>query len=464
MPDFPYIGEPVGLVLSRLGLPLDTIIKIRRKIPTGVLRQLSLSQGGLQSMSAASTSGRVEMNQSTFRAEAMYSYRNRAESLWGTREEVDASQLSQPTGGIDQEVPRKRWVSDADASNLVGAANSEETKNGEPSRAKVTDTYTDIYPVTAAEPIQAGDVLFLSCAQTTMIDFQAITVSQKLKGLKFLDVSALDLPGHGTEFFEVVLSDHNQFVGRSPGLHNSEFASYYGCSVVAVRRRGDPEATSVAAPAIGRSNSFGLVGASASVSRSGDAAEARLEEGMGAGAALEIKHIPIVPATPLTPSNTSQSGRRAVSASNSRTSIPISTANPAPHGGESPRSNVSVVAAKRPRSPVRSWRKDRVKSAGTEEARAIEVTQQAFKAGDVILVLAKEEFMEKFSSTKDFFLLSKVGSVPKPVRAFDYLPLVAFLAMLIVVLLDIDMVRAACRRSCPRAHLIVPAWDDARGA
>lgn len=85
------------------------------------------------------------------------------------------------------------------------------------------------------------------------------------------------------------------------------------------------------------------------------------------------------------------------------------------------------------RSPARSRGRD----ANDGE----EVTEISFKAGDVVLVLAKEEFMEKYGASKDFFLLTKVGSVPKPVRYFDYLPLVVFLGMLMWVLFDADMVR-----------------------
>lgn len=464
--DFPYIGEPNGLVLSRLGLPQDTLIKIRRKISSGLLRQMSAIMDESTSLSQRSgsakmpASARVEANQKTLRTESLYSYRMRAESLWGEESQRNASaSVSQPGhqhGSVDRSAQRKRWVSDADANSLredevppvAGATGREARKND----TSLTGTYTDIYPVSAAEAIQAGDVLFLSCAQATMIDFQVITVSQKLRGLNFLDVSALDLPGHGTEFFEVVLSDHNQFVGRYPGRDNSEFASYYGCSVVAVRRRGEAEATS-GLPA--NSQSASLVSSQRPSRRvpALDSAEVHLEEGTEG----------VEPAfTSNTDSPSPEKGGENHNTMRTAASPVHQNANsaPSPTGDAptaAPTASGIISGLSRSLSSMSILRGNRLKSSGPEEESGVEVAERKFKAGDVILVLAQEEFMEKFSRTKDFFLLTKVGSVPKPVRPFDYLPLLAFLAMLIVVLLDVEMVRQTRYRVERQAALYLRA-------
>lgn len=63
-------------------------------------------------------------------------------------------------------------------------------------------------------------------SQAVMIEFQAMIVSQGLKGLRFLDTNALPPPGHKTEFFEAVLSAHNHFVGRTADRGNSEFSKH----------------------------------------------------------------------------------------------------------------------------------------------------------------------------------------------------------------------------------------------
>lgn len=122
MQDFQYIGEPSGLVLSRLGLPQDTLIKIRRKISSGVLRQMSSYMAenvsvtlppGLMRMSSQEI---MDSNQRTLKAESLYSYRLRAESLWGKTEDGDPN--SRPDS-VRRGPPRKRWVSDADAGGIA---------------------------------------------------------------------------------------------------------------------------------------------------------------------------------------------------------------------------------------------------------------------------------------------------------------------------------------------------------
>ena len=476
MNDFPYKGEPAGLVLARLGLPQDTLIKIRRQISPGILRQMSQSleenanananslgfpsefdsqhNQQQQQQPCTSVSAIMEANQKTFKAECMYSYRIRAESLWGTREDP-AAQDQKSTSPVDNDdcdattnanrtttgkFSRKRWVSDTDATNLGGGKNRRpaDAPNGKAdggggsssndfAGGDTTTTYTDIFPVSAAEPVQAGDVLFLSCAQATMIDFQAGAVSKGLKGLKFLDVSALDLPGHGTEFFEIVLSGHNHFVGRSASRDNAEFAAYYNVSVVAVRRRGQATATIPASASVVAASAppSSLANTGNSFKRSSmammeDAPEVFLEEG-------------VEPA--LNPDS------RVVSPSGSTPQSRVTgagSARPRSRGRSGGGGGFGWGGSAFPRSPMAS-RLSRKTTNAQEEAEK-DVTESSFKAGDVVLVLAKEEFMEKYCSSRDFFLLTKVGSVPKPVRYFDYLPLLAFLGMLIWVLLDADMV------------------------
>jgi hypothetical protein len=64
-------------------------------------------------------------------------------------------------------------------------------------------SYTDIYPVQPLQSVHAGDILFLSSPQSAMVQFNAQAAGAPIKGLRILDVSALDLPGRGTEFFEL---------------------------------------------------------------------------------------------------------------------------------------------------------------------------------------------------------------------------------------------------------------------
>lgn len=402
----------------------------------------------------------MEVNQKTFKAESMYSYRQRAEGLWGTAGDADQEEKSEVIGrGL-----RKRWVSDTDASKLEGGVllstklnsgfpavdkghgNGVGSKSGVGFGATADDaTYTDIFPVSPAEAIQSGDVLFLSCAKATMIDFQAVTVSQGLKGLKFLDVSALDLPGHGSEFFECVLSNHNGFVGHSPGRDNSEFAKYYGCSVVAVRGRGAPDATVPSGISAPPTASRGTV--SSNFNNGTISVE---DVNVPSGPAFDPGREPV----PLVSTKPGILGKSAARVGTEMSPTPSIKAADIDAGkmaqvknesveGPNEAGNVTETALKAGEIIHVNHRDSRthvrnVSLGGLNEAD--NVTETAFKAGDVVLVLAKEEFYEKYSASRDFFLLTKVGSVPKPVRYFDYLPLMAFLGMLIWVLLDADMV------------------------
>ncbi|CAN0490683.1 unnamed protein product, partial [Hapterophycus canaliculatus] len=81
--------------------------------------------------------------------------------------------------------------------------------------------------------------------------------------------------------------------------------------------------------------------------------------------------------------------------------------------------------------------------------------------GDVVLILAKADFMDKYRTSSDFLLLTKVGSVPKPVRYFDYLPLFVFLGMLTWVLLGADMVQAAFLAG---GIMVLGGWVNAKEA
>ena len=258
-----------------------------------------------------------------------------------------------------------------------------------------------------------------------MIEFQAVMVSQGLKGLKFLDVSALDLSGHGTQFFEVVLSAHNHFVGRTADRDNSDFSKYYdGCSVVAVRRRGRVDATNPAAVSASLSVSRHAMNMSKHIVRSMNSnlgtmaiPEHKSEDNMEQGVLSSLPSF-------------APSSDKEIPSSGSTETTRTSARGDSPSPLEKTRPHVPFYIP--PRSAIPPQERKQV-----EEGH---VTESPFQAGDTVLVLAKEDFMEKQGASKDFLLVTKVGSVPKPVETFDYVPLLVFLGMLVWVLLGADMV------------------------
>lgn len=269
-------------------------------------------------------------------------------------------------------------------------------------------------------------------------------LSQGLRGLRFLDVSVLDLPGHGTEFFEVVLSAHNHFVGRTADRDNSQFSKHYdGCSVVAVRRRGKVDATNPAAVSAGLSVSHHAMDMSRrSIASSMHPKPGAMripehisDDNMEGGVLSPLPAFKTSSGRELSSSGCAESvssnGRRGsgrqASSSGSAETLPASDRSVTP----------SPVAKARPSVPL--YIPPPMEFPAREEKEE-DVTESPFQAGDTVLLLAKENFMEKHGATKDFLLVAKVGSVPKPVKTFDYVPLLVFVGMLVWVLLGADMV------------------------
>ncbi|CAN0533155.1 unnamed protein product, partial [Ectocarpus sp. 8 AP-2014] len=90
---------------------------------------------------------------------------------------------------------------------------------------------------------------------------------------------------------------------------------------------------------------------------------------------------------------------------------------------------------------------------------------EAFEAGDVVVVLATEQFSRRFSPTSaggEFLRNRPIGRVPEPTGWFHYFPLVIFALMLLWVLLGgVDMIRAVFAAS---AVLLLGGWVDANQA
>lgn len=419
-------------MLSRLGLPQDTLIKIRRQSTTGSKTKTNLN-----------TSSGPETD------------RQRSERLWATMQDLRRASISHcATGAVvhgDRDVSAK-------------------------------NDHIDIFPVTAAEVIKAGDVLCLSCAkasdtilwahdgpllmfrycgrhkksyrilsyrvcvvaahsgfyalhsQAAMVEFQAVMVSQGLKGLRFLNLSAAELPGHGTEFFEVILSAHNHFVGRTADWDNFEFSRHYdGCSVVAVRRRGKVDATNPVAVAASLSVSRDAMNITKhSTLRSVHSSGARTMDSKSRVMTFpEHTSDDIMEQGVLspTPSFEPTSGTE-VSSSGSDETVPTSVLSDTPLPMDKSRPRVPPYILPPLAVPSRD-----------EEGEEENVTESLFQAGNMVLVLAKKNFMEKHGAKKDFLLVARVGSVPKPAKTYDYVPLLVFLGMLVWVLLGADMVR-----------------------
>lgn len=448
---FELVGQPFVLLLARLGLPVDTLVKVRRRSHPDDRsgKAVPLRRTGVDSCGTDSshTAGAVDEDEESnrigwasrvagtaaaggdSRKSGMGPFALRRRSPY-VRLETGASDGDRSTRGSDAAAPciemAKIQTSGVggkagdDAASYAGGGATEEkvdtSNNSNSSSGKDADKFEDIYGVSTHSTIQSGDVLVLSCARDAMVRFQGSLMSHRKRGLKVLGVSTLILPRHGTVLFELVLSRQSGFLGRTAGPDNAFFAEYYGCSVVAVRLKGGTESgggvvdvdrgsrfvvdaegvaalgtpTACAAPKGGNSVSTAAVG------------------GMGEAVLVNTEDAATVADSPLL----------------STTPTPLLSS---PAGGEARSTGEGAL----PPVPAFGSRRRRRRGAG-------------FAAGDTVIVVAMEGFLEKASSTREFLSKERLGRLPEPTGWFHVFPLMIFAAMLAWVLfVGVDMVRWA---------------------
>ena len=75
---------------------------------------------------------------------------------------------------------------------------------------------------------------------------------------------------------------------------------------------------------------------------------------------------------------------------------------------------------------------------------AVVISDHVLGYGDVILCVANEKDVDKLSNSRDFFVVSQVGALPKPITFYALCPLLTFVVLLIVVATEnIEMCPAA---------------------
>ncbi|CBN75631.1 sodium/sulfate symporter [Ectocarpus siliculosus] len=467
--DFAYIGKPVAVVLARLGLPAESLIKIRRRtaaaaprvaaaFPAAVspLREVyrDLDNGrtgspalpgrrkrleeGPSSAAACPSPGRGTAGSSSSPMRRRKGYPGTADgptpavvvargagallpsSLSSSSSTTMALSPSQHSGRPSALPSRGRPFS----SGVAGRGPPSGTADDD------DDDFDDIYPVSPSEAVRAGDVLVVSRPQATMTAFLGSVLSSGERGLEVLGASAAQLqraptaaPSGDTAvepaaaFLELVLSGRNHFVGRRPSGHEgAALASRYGCRILAVRHAADSSRTAqreggemLAAPLA----AGGDVAISALERRHGGRSFARKEEGVE---------------SPLRGGGGSEDERQRTAGSGAVV-----------HGHDDDDDGpVGLAAAEG----------------------SVKVARRPLAPGDVVLVVADETFSGLWQDAPEFDLVSRVSAVPKAVVPYDYLSLLVFCGMLGWVLFSsVTMVRAAFAAG---GVLIVGGWVDPR--
>lgn len=451
---FELVGQPFALLLAGLGLPIDTLVKVRRRSqhdgPSG--KSLPLGRTGVDSCDTDSSRthgagnddeesnriGWVGRDASTASAGADSRTRGvgpfalRRRSPYFRLETGSSGDRSTTSSGVAAPCVEMAKIKtngvggktgDDAASTAGGGAPEEKINNDNNSSGKDADKFEDIYGVSAHATIRSGDVLMLSCARDPMVRFQGSLVSQRRKGLKVMGVSTLTLPRHGTVFFELVISRRSRFLGRTASLDNAFFEEYYGCSVLAVRLNAGTE-----------SGDDGIVDAGSGGNRFGDDDDDDDESAVASGAS---------------PTYAALKGERKSGGSTTAVGgideAVLADTEDAATVADSPL--LSAAPTPVPSSPVGGEPQAMGEGAlppvpafGSRRRRRRQ--GEGFAAGDTVLVLAMEGFLEKASSAREFLCKKRRGRLPEPTGWFHFFPLIIFAAMLAWVLfVGVDMVR-----------------------
>eukprot|EP00903_Cladosiphon_okamuranus_P007703 g7465.t1 len=505
--DFELIGQPLALAVATLGLPFDTLVKVRRRHhspevdpaggtlvrPSGTGASNAAlgdgdsggSGGGGGNEACALDSGDEESNRAGWAGRSNggkvggslarlasaggsgspFALRRRTYQLL---ENEDGEERSTRNAGLVKgpciEMTTRRTAEKA-AREGVGGGPPTKVPNGGARYAGVADDARDHDVSPDASRVRAGDVLVLSAARDTMVYAQGSLFSGARRGLKVLGVSTLrpaPAPPSGSLFFELVLSRSSGFLGRNARLDSEFFGAGYDCCVVAFRLKGgtvggvgviDGSSSSNGGADDAGTGEWITAGGgllnTVAARRSPEAAATAAAAGVP-GAAIEAAADNLDGGLYFVGEDESLAVNVEESSLDTNTPTPLLSSfvedgSPATTGPVWPRpAGPGLESTKR-----QSWQRRRRRRG------------EAFEAGDVVVVLATERFSERLSST-EFLRMEIVGRLPEATGWFQCVPLAMFVLMLAWVLLgEVEMIRAVFT-AC--AVLIIGGWVDAKHA
>lgn len=493
---FELVGYPLAVVLATLGLPADTLVKVRRRrlpgdaggtslpppksrVLTGAHSNGSGGRGdgggdssnetcaleaGNEQPKGSSWPGHIDetkvsgSGRGPFARRRRTAYRLLENNEYGEEPPVTRSSLAAVGPTIEMATLRQaeQVVGDA-AREESGTSTRESVGGGDPQQQHpggqhVQDVLYDVPPEAA---VRVGDVLVLSAARDVMVYAQGSVFTGRRAGLKVLGVSTLkQSPRPGSVFFELVLSRSSGFLGRSASLDNGFFAARYGCNVVAFRLKG---AAADGVDLTGNGSDDGNGGAGESFSfgggsgicsagnRSSEGIELletsgayRIPKGAAAAAAAATSAVGAVADGVAGEMFTGGDDSALVDVDGGRSinSTARTHFRPSFVEGGSPTTTASLQPPPGGAGfGAKRWypRHRRRRRKG-----------EAFEAGDVVIVVATERFSEQGSSTTagEFLRKKVVGRLPEPTGWFHCFPLAIFALMLAWVLLGgVEMVR-----------------------
>jgi di/tricarboxylate transporter len=377
--DSQFVGSSVSMLCARLGLSTNQIIKIRRNIH-------NINNGAQLSGEAGKQAPKKEPEHILDPA------------YWTTTGHFWANVATTATTNMLSTVRRYQSKRNAQSSKSDGASSKSAEGNQSPSKyielaadgadveAATTDPeYQDILsPDPLSEVVLAGDVLFVSQAQIVVSKLMKAVAGEAF-GLKLLDSNVMDLPGFGSELMEIVLSHTNPFLGKKFGDISKEFSETYEVAIITSRSRCWHLGHGVHAPAHARAAASAKDSPSEESSADVALQETRPSEG------IELVQAPV-------------------------------------RNGD----NTSELPAGAGAGAEATSSKDNDSIANTPSNLAT-MRNHVLEEGDVLLVLGKKRNLGKLQHNPDFFAVSGVGSVPKPMTLWSLIPTVSFIICLSLV-------------------------------
>jgi len=328
--NFPYLNTTVQELSDQLNIPRESIVKLRRRRLKDLVSR------------PVSRKGTLELEDEVF-------FETKIDA-WGLSNDLDMllhRQQSSTISRVQSVSFARRKESKDEFHSLLPPRNSQELEEleshelrPEPPAPRLLSSqslgtaalYEDFFPIPENMEVKVGDILFISLEKSRLLELAGAGAKQ---GINILDTDVFSLSGIGNEYFELVVSNQNPFLGAR--FNPRSFMEHYNCSIIGFRGRNEGSML----------NLFG------------------------------IKNCEL-------------------------------------------------------------------------------------KQGDVLLVLAKENFLSQYEKSPDFFLVTSIGNYTKPTTWFDFIPAVLFVAMLVIVATGVvDILQASMSAA---AFFVIVGWVDSKKA
>jgi di/tricarboxylate transporter len=382
-----FVGKSLRYMMGSLGLPPSKAVKIRRKVHP------SQDDESRDNSVAIKNNSDYPFTPIPLTAKFDDDYVNRMKNFWNSPRATESERTK-------------------DASTSVSHSSLHEPSS------EGDFEYVDVIAPQPQEIILAEDVIFVSSA-TELVAKMMKSIAGESKGLYILESNVLSLPGFGSELLECVVSDTNPFLGRKVSEIKTEFAERYNAGLITIRSKNPDE----------NSGSSSVDGASV---RGTIHSEPHLfspeSKSLDEFDAVEMS-------TPLT------------SASQRERSTSMDTYHETRRGTVT--SLPSIVEEGFVDFTIKNHRdlfgdcsssstmsaEDNIQNGNEEKSlfAEVSVSDHILTYGDIILCVTNESEVPRLTKCGDFFVVSSVGALPKPINYFTLIPCIFFAVLFALV-------------------------------